>query len=65
MSDLLYQYGDTASLANAIKRCVKDSEIRFGLGEQGRLRAGVEFTAAKNDMWVYDVYKRVLRNSGV
>lgn len=60
VSGLLYQYGDTSSLASVIKRCVEDSELRFRLSEKGRLRAGTEFTATKNAMQVYDVYKRCI-----
>ena len=60
VSGLLYQYGDTSSLANAIKRCVEDAEFRFRLSEQGRLRAGVEFTATKNAMQVYNIYEQCI-----
>lgn len=60
MSGLLYQYGDTDSLASAIKRCVEDSELRCRLAEQGCLRANTEFTATRNAMQVYDVYKRCI-----
>lgn len=62
-SGLLYQYGDTFSLANAIKRCVEDSEFRRKLSEHGRLRANTEFTAIRNAMQVYDVYNRVLNEN--
>lgn len=65
VSGLLYQYGDTSSLANTIKRCVEDSELRRRLSEQGRLRANMEFTATKNAMQVYNVYEHVLRNGGL
>lgn len=65
VSGLLYQYGDTSSLANAIKRCVEDSELRCRLSKQGRLRANTEFTATKNAMLVYNVYEHVLRNGGL
>lgn len=61
VSGLLYQYGDTGSLANAVKSCVDDSELRFRLSERGRLRAGTEFTATRNAMQIYDVYEHVLR----
>lgn len=60
VSGLLYQYGDISSLADAIKKCVKDSELRFGLSDQGRLRANREFSATRNAMQVYDVYKRCI-----
>lgn len=60
VSGLLYQYGDTSSLANAIKRCVEDAELRFRLSEQGRLRAGMEFTATKNAMQIYNVYEQCI-----
>ncbi len=62
ISGLLYQYGDTCSLANTIKRCVEDSELRCRLGEQGRLRANTEFTATVNAMRIYKVYEQLLRN---
>lgn len=60
VSGLLYQYGDIASLADAIKKCVEDFELRCRLSEQGRLRANAEFTATRNAMQVYDVYKRCI-----
>lgn len=62
VSGLLYQYGDISSLANAIKRCIENPDLRFRLSEHGRLRANTEFTAARNATQVYEVYKRVLNS---
>lgn len=60
VSGLLYQYGDICSLAGAIRKCVEESNLRCRLSERGRLRANTEFTATRNAMQVYEVYKRVL-----
>ncbi len=62
VSGLLYQYGDISSLANAIKRCIENPDLRCRLSEHGRLRANMEFTAKRNAMQVYNVYEQILRN---
>lgn len=62
VSGLLYQYGDTSSLADAIRRCVRDTELRCKLSECGRLRANTEFTATRNAMQIYDVYERCINS---
>lgn len=62
VSGLLYQYGDTASLVQAIRRCIENPKLRCQLSEHGRMRANAEFTAAQNAMQIYSVYERVLKN---
>lgn len=63
ISGLLYQYGDTWSLANTIKRCIDDPELRYKLGMGGYLRANREFTAKGNAIQVYDIYRHVLKSA--
>ena len=60
ISGLLYQYGDTWSLVNAIKKCIDNPELRCELGMGGYQRANQEFTAKRNAMQIYDIYRQVL-----
>lgn len=62
ISGLLYQYGDTWSLSSAIKKCIDNPELRRRLGMCGYLRANQEFTAKRNAMQIYDIYRHVLEN---
>ena len=63
ISGLLYQYGDTWSLANAIKKCINNPEFRCELGMGGFKRANQEFTAKRNAMQIYDIYRQVLESA--
>ena len=63
ISGLLYQYGDTWSLANAIKKCIDNPEFRCELGMGGFKRANQEFTAKRNAMQIYDIYRQVLESA--
>lgn len=60
VSGLLYQYGDTISLANAIKKCIRNSEFRNELRVNGYGFANQKFTAEKNAMQIYSIYQQIL-----
>lgn len=65
ISGLLYRYGETWSLANAIKKCINNPELRYKLSMGGYMRANQEFTAKRNAMQIYDIYQYVLESAGL
>lgn len=61
-SGLLYQYGNTESLVNTIKKCLDNPKDRCKMAKSGYIRATHEFTAERNAMQVYEIYKSVLEH---
>lgn len=61
-SGLIYQYGNTGSLANVIKKCIDNPQYRIELAKCGYIRATQGFTAKKNAIQIYDIYKNVLEH---
>ena len=60
-SGILYQYGNTGSLVNSIKKCINNPQNRIEMAKYGYIRANQEFTAKKNAVQIYDIYKRALK----
>lgn len=61
-SGLLYQYGNTCFLVNAIRKCIDDTPYRCEMARHGYIRATQEFTAERNAMQVFNIYKSVLEH---
>ncbi len=61
-SGLIYQYGNTESLVNTIKKCIDNPEDRCRIAKCGCIRANQEFTAERNAKRICEIYKSILEH---
>ena len=61
-SGLIYQYGNTESLVNTIKKCIDNPEDRSRIAKCGCIRANQEFTAERNAKRICEIYKSILEH---